>query len=169
MQHAESFWLWHAGSSSLTRDRTWAPCIGNVESYPLNHQRRPSPRILFQAPAIQSKDHSYSKAENSTLFTWAMSSGDVAAEIGGVLTGHEPLPRDSEAGDHQRRLPHPAPKARSAAQGCQREGLTSPCGPEMQEGRSGCRSPLIQRSSLLLKRDVSHKHSGRGSLWRGAT
>ena len=28
----------HAGSSSLTRDRTRAPCIGSVESYPLDHQ-----------------------------------------------------------------------------------------------------------------------------------
>ena len=24
--------LWHVGSSSLTRDQTWAPCIGIVES-----------------------------------------------------------------------------------------------------------------------------------------
>ena len=24
--------LWHMGSSFLTRDRTWAPCIGNAES-----------------------------------------------------------------------------------------------------------------------------------------
>ena len=145
------------------------PALGMWSLNPLNHQRRPSLRILFQAPAIQSKDHSYSKAENSTLFTWAMNSGDVAAEIGGVLKGLEPLPRDSEAGGHQRRLPHPAPKARSGAQGCQREGLTSPCGPETQEGRSGCRSPLIQRSSLLIKSAVSHKPSGRGSIWRGAT
>ena len=28
----------HAGSSSPTRDRTWAPCIGSAESYPLDHQ-----------------------------------------------------------------------------------------------------------------------------------
>ena len=28
----------HAGSSSLTRDQTQAPCIGSVESYPLDHQ-----------------------------------------------------------------------------------------------------------------------------------
>ena len=31
----------HVGSSSLTRDRTQAPCIGSVESYPLCHQRSP--------------------------------------------------------------------------------------------------------------------------------
>ena len=24
--------LWHVGSSSLTRDQTWAPCIGSAES-----------------------------------------------------------------------------------------------------------------------------------------
>ena len=29
------------GSSSLTRDRTWAPCIGSTEPYPLDHQGSP--------------------------------------------------------------------------------------------------------------------------------
>ena len=28
----QALWLKHVGSSSLTRDRTWAPCIGNAES-----------------------------------------------------------------------------------------------------------------------------------------
>ena len=31
----------HVGSGSLMRDRTWAPCIGSVESYPLDHQVSP--------------------------------------------------------------------------------------------------------------------------------
>ncbi|XP_060164404.1 protein archease isoform X2 [Globicephala melas] len=31
----------HVGSSSLTSDRTWAPCIGSVESHPLDHQGSP--------------------------------------------------------------------------------------------------------------------------------
>ena len=31
----------HEGSSSPTRDRTWAPFIGNAESYPLDHQGGP--------------------------------------------------------------------------------------------------------------------------------
>ena len=31
----------HVGSSSLSRDRTWAPCIATVESYPLCHQGSP--------------------------------------------------------------------------------------------------------------------------------
>ena len=31
----------HEGSSSLTRDRTWAPCIGSSESQPLRHQGSP--------------------------------------------------------------------------------------------------------------------------------
>ena len=35
----------HVGSSSLTRDRTRAPCIGSTESYPLDHQG--SPRDFF--------------------------------------------------------------------------------------------------------------------------
>ena len=29
------------GSSSLTRDQTWTPCIGSAESYPLRHQEVP--------------------------------------------------------------------------------------------------------------------------------
>ena len=28
----------HVESSSPTRDRTWVPCIGSSESYPLDHQ-----------------------------------------------------------------------------------------------------------------------------------
>ena len=36
--------LWHAGCSSPTWDRTWAPCIGRAESYPLDPQGSP---ILF--------------------------------------------------------------------------------------------------------------------------
>ena len=31
----------HEGSSSPTRDRTRVPCIGSVESYPLDHQGSP--------------------------------------------------------------------------------------------------------------------------------
>ena len=31
LQHANS-WLWHAGSSSLTRAQNQAPCIGSTES-----------------------------------------------------------------------------------------------------------------------------------------
>ena len=31
----------HVGSSSLARNRTWAPCIGSMESYPLDHQGSP--------------------------------------------------------------------------------------------------------------------------------
>ena len=33
-------------SSSLTRDRTRAPCIGSVESYPLDHQGSPHMQVL---------------------------------------------------------------------------------------------------------------------------
>ena len=39
----------HVGSSSLTRDRTQAPCIGSVESYPLHHQGRPKKEFLEAA------------------------------------------------------------------------------------------------------------------------
>ena len=34
------------GSSSLTRDRTWDPCIGSVEYKPLDHQGSAQPWIL---------------------------------------------------------------------------------------------------------------------------
>ena len=38
--------VWRAGSSSLTRDRTRAPCVGSVESDPLDHQGGPQPTFL---------------------------------------------------------------------------------------------------------------------------
>ena len=45
LQHVGSQ-LWHVGSSSLTRDETWAPCIGSVESQPLDHQRSSPQPVL---------------------------------------------------------------------------------------------------------------------------
>ena len=36
----------HVGSSSLTRDQTQAPCIGSVESYPLDHQGNPQVELF---------------------------------------------------------------------------------------------------------------------------
>ena len=42
--------LRHVGSSSLTKDRTWASCIGSVESLPLDPQGSPSASFL-QLPA----------------------------------------------------------------------------------------------------------------------
>ena len=165
----ESFWLWHAGSSSLTRNQTWAPCIGSAESYPTGPPGTSLSTYFVSSPCYSIQRPLILKSRKLHMVTWAMSSGDVAGEIGGLLMGHEHLPRDLEAGGHQRSLPRPTPKARSGAQGCQREGLMSACDPETQEGRSGCHSPLTQRSSLFLKRAVSHKPSGRGSLWRGAT
>ena len=44
------------------------------------------------------------------MFTWAMSSGDVAGEIGRVPMGHEHLPRDSEAGAISAASPTPPPR-----------------------------------------------------------
>ena len=37
----------HAGSSSLTRDRTLAPCIGSADAYPLDHQGSPPQEYFF--------------------------------------------------------------------------------------------------------------------------
>ena len=39
-------WLQYVGSSSLTRVSTHAPYIGSIESYPLDHQRRPCNRSV---------------------------------------------------------------------------------------------------------------------------
>ena len=36
----------HAGSSSPTRDRTRAPCIGSTEAYPLDHQGSPRHTLI---------------------------------------------------------------------------------------------------------------------------
>ena len=33
--------LRHAGSSSLIRDQAWAPCVGGMESQPLEHKGNP--------------------------------------------------------------------------------------------------------------------------------
>ena len=40
--------LWHGGSSSLTRDRTWALCIGNDESQLLSQGSPKVPRLLCE-------------------------------------------------------------------------------------------------------------------------
>ena len=38
--------MWHEGSNYLTRDQTQAPCIENMESYPLDHQGIPKPVLV---------------------------------------------------------------------------------------------------------------------------
>ena len=40
LQHADS-WLQHVGSSSLTKNRTQAPCLGSMGSQALDHQGSP--------------------------------------------------------------------------------------------------------------------------------
>ena len=39
--------LWHVGSSSLTKDGTWTPCIGNLESQSLDHPGSPGSVGLY--------------------------------------------------------------------------------------------------------------------------
>ena len=36
----------YVGYSSPTRDQTWAPCIGSMESEPLDHQGSPQIQLL---------------------------------------------------------------------------------------------------------------------------
>ena len=45
----------HVGSSSPTRERTWAPCIVSSESYPLDHQGSPEKQAFkyFLDPGTQ--------------------------------------------------------------------------------------------------------------------
>ena len=43
--------FWHVGSSSYTRDGTWATCIGSAESWPLDH--RGSPHFYFHVLKIE--------------------------------------------------------------------------------------------------------------------
>ena len=54
----------HMGSSSLTRDRTWAPSTGSAESYPLRHQGSPNYIIVFKILKLISRYH-------SPTFSWA--------------------------------------------------------------------------------------------------
>ena len=37
---------WHVGSNSPTKDLTWDPCTGSIESQPLDHQGSPNSRPL---------------------------------------------------------------------------------------------------------------------------
>ena len=46
----QDFQLQNVGCSSLTRDGTWPPCIGSLESQPLDHQG--SPRVKFSDESI---------------------------------------------------------------------------------------------------------------------
>ena len=50
--HANSQ-LWRVGSSSPTRDGTWDPCPGSVESQPLDHQRSPCSWVVNGLPPCQ--------------------------------------------------------------------------------------------------------------------
>ena len=44
--------LRHAGSSSLTRNQTWVPCVGSSESQPLEHQGSPCLLCLWRFPSL---------------------------------------------------------------------------------------------------------------------
>ena len=49
--------MWHMGPCSLSRDRTQAPCIGSMESYPPDHQGSPSlPLLLVPAFIVFSQN-----------------------------------------------------------------------------------------------------------------
>ena len=69
--------LWHAGSSSLTRDKTQAPCIGSTESQPLDHQQ--SPWNMFETSSFIHKEvlcslHLFHKVIKCKLSTYFLSS-----------------------------------------------------------------------------------------------
>ena len=48
--------MWQVGSSSLTKDRTWAPSTGNMEFEPLDHQGSPQSVILQRLSALMQKN-----------------------------------------------------------------------------------------------------------------
>ena len=61
--------LQHVGSSSLTRDQTWALCIGSVKSQPLDHQGSPQTRTLKKIiPIHQSSSVSCIHSSPFTVF-----------------------------------------------------------------------------------------------------
>ena len=54
----------HVGSSSPTRDRTRAPCIGSMECYPLHHQGRPGWWWFYLTQSLFSYCRQHSKTSN---------------------------------------------------------------------------------------------------------
>jgi len=50
-------WRWHARSRSLTRDRIWAPCFGNSEFLPQDHQGSPWPPGLRFRKTWSPREH----------------------------------------------------------------------------------------------------------------
>ena len=48
----ENSLLQHVGSSSLTRNKTWAPCIGRLESQSLDHQGSPMYHIFLICSSV---------------------------------------------------------------------------------------------------------------------
>ena len=59
------------GSSSLTRDRTQDPCVGSVESQPLDHQGSPVNAILEVPPFLKA---AFFKKKKEEKLYWACSS-----------------------------------------------------------------------------------------------
>lgn len=60
LSHHFIFWLPHGvwDPSSTTRDRTWTPCIGSMESYPLDFQQSPPPLLSTHFNSKMSLWHS---------------------------------------------------------------------------------------------------------------
>ena len=61
-------WGRHAGSSSLTRVRTRVPCIGSVESYPLDHQGSPKVNFLMYVKHGRNKKAMFYFSDSLLLF-----------------------------------------------------------------------------------------------------
>ena len=61
---------------SLTKDQTWAPCIGSAESYPLDHQGSPKSTFLCMKRSLitshwRLRKYQHTKAENERgAITW---------------------------------------------------------------------------------------------------
>ena len=58
------------GSSSLTRERTHAPCIGSIESWPLNHQGSPWTHFYFTRALFLFSGYSFLVAFCFFFISW---------------------------------------------------------------------------------------------------
>ena len=80
----------HVGSSSLTRDRTQAPCIGSMESYPLSHQGSSS-QASFDGKRTKPCSTSLRQKGGFSLRRWEHSTRDLKEH--GSCRAQEPRPR----------------------------------------------------------------------------
>ena len=84
--------VWCVGSGSLTRDQTWAPCIGSLKFQPLDQE---SPRIIqFQSVRVD-RNHSTSCIQRSGSEAHQVSHGQKCSTNRPRASAFQQLPHDS--------------------------------------------------------------------------